>query len=286
MKYLLQQYEDGTVGYFLVDGDEYENYTTGSKTKVTQGSREKRYDFLAKNNIVIGPGEYGSNEELDKLFNEGDISDKEYVASTGYAWKKFINDSDGRIREAVAKSGNGLDILVHDKESSIRELIAKQGYGLDILVHDPDWRVRLEVAKQGYGFDILLHDENLNVKIVLVNMSYKLEVLIFDENKYVKQAVLEKLLENKYTDIINFCKDIYENYNDKLATSITIPNDVYNVDIYNNSYKNLIGFFLDEFYPMDNNSITIIILTLLLKNKYKIPEILQKYSNLSKMIES
>ena len=117
-------------------------------------------------------------------------------------------------------------------------------------------------------------------------MSYKLEVLIFDENKYVKQAVLEKLLENKYTDIINFCKDIYENYNDKLATSITIPNDVYNVDIYNNSYKNLIGFFLDEFYPMDNNSITIIILTLLLKNKYKIPEILQKYSNLSKMIES
>lgn len=255
------------------------------KQKLLKVVEKKRYGFLAKNNIVIGPGEYGSNEELDKLFNEGDISDKEYVAGTGYAWKKFIKDSNGRIREAVAKSGNGFDILVHDKEPSIRELIAKQGYGLDILVHDPDWRVRLEVAKQGYGFDILLHDENVNVKIVLVNMSYKLDVLIFDENKYVKQAVLEKLLESKYTDIINFCKDIYENYNDRLTTSITIPNDVYNIDIYNNSYKNLIEFFLDEFYPMDNNSVTIMILTLLLKNKYKIPEILQKYPNLSKMLD-
>lgn len=36
---------------------------------------------------------------------------------------------------------------------------------------------------------------------------------------------------------------------------------------------------------MDNNSVTIIILTLLLKNKYKIPEILQKYPNISKMVE-
>ena len=52
-KYRLQQYEDGTFGYLNVDGDRYENTTTGSKVVLQQSFHEDREDFIENNHIFI-----------------------------------------------------------------------------------------------------------------------------------------------------------------------------------------------------------------------------------------
>ena len=60
-KYRLQQYEDGTFGYLNVDGDRYENTTTGSKVILQQSFHENREDFIENNHIEFQNNQYDSN---------------------------------------------------------------------------------------------------------------------------------------------------------------------------------------------------------------------------------
>lgn len=188
IKYLLQQYEDGTFGYLNIDGDEYQNYRTSAKVICTQGKDEDRDEFITKNKITFQKNQYGSNLDLDIQINEEkdfcyDIqkiikqnygldklmfSDDPWirceVAGRGYRLDTFINDEVWQIRANVAGQGYGLDILINDKDKHVRAKIAELGYKLNVLINDEDAFVREAVAEQGYGFETLINDSDSNVR--------------------------------------------------------------------------------------------------------------------------
>ena len=203
IKYHLQQYEDGTFGYYLIDGDEHCNYKTESKVICMQGEDEDRNEFIAKNGIIFRQNQYGSNLKLDTQINYGDYHVRVEVARQGYGLEKLINDKDYDVSIAVAEQCYGLDKLVNDESFWVREAVAEQGYGLDKLVNDVDYRVRAEVADQGNGLDKLVNDKDGYVRAAVAKQGYGLDKLINDESSSVRAAVaeqsygLDKLINDK-----------------------------------------------------------------------------------------
>ena len=192
IKYRLQQYEDGTFGYYSIDGDEHCNYKTESKVVYMQGEDEDRNEFITKNGITFRQNQYGSNLKLDTQINYGDYRVRVEVARQGYGLEKLINDKDYDVRIAVAEQGYGLDKLVNDESFWVREAVADQGYGLDKLVNDVDYRVRAEVADQGNGLDKLVNDKDGYVRAAVAKQGYGLDKLINDESSSVRAAVAEQ----------------------------------------------------------------------------------------------
>ena len=125
IKYRLQQYEDGTFGYYLIDGDEHCNYKTESKVICMQNENEDRDEFITKNGITFTPNRYGSNLKLDKLVNDEFYYNREAVTRQGYGLDKLVNDEDPDVRETVAEQGYGLDKLINDRDEYVREAVAK-----------------------------------------------------------------------------------------------------------------------------------------------------------------
>ena len=203
IKYRLQQYEDGTFGYYLIDGDEHCNYKTESKVVYIQGENEDRDEFITKNGITFTSNQYGSNLKLDKLVNDEDSFVRKAVTRQGYGLDKLVNDEDGSIRAAVAEQSYGLDILVNDEDWGVRLAVVRKGYGLDKLVNDKDPKVRAHVARKGYGLDKLVHDENSDVRAEVAEQGYGLNILVNDENYRVREVVarrgydLEKLVDDE-----------------------------------------------------------------------------------------
>lgn len=102
MDYRLQQYEDGTFGYLNVDGDRYENTTTGSKVVLQQSFHEDREDFIENNHIEFQNNQYGSNLFKDIIIIEGSADEKIGLIHVGYGLDKLVTDSDEKVRKAVA----------------------------------------------------------------------------------------------------------------------------------------------------------------------------------------
>ena len=102
MDYRLQQYEDGTFGYLNIDGNRYENTTTGSKVVLQQSFHEDREDFIEKNHIEFQNNQYGSNLFKDIIIIEGSVDEKIGLIHDGYGLDKLVTDSDEKVRKAVA----------------------------------------------------------------------------------------------------------------------------------------------------------------------------------------
>ena len=120
-KYRLQKYEDGTYGYYKIDGNEKYNLTTESPVICTQGEDEDREEFIRKNDITFTKNQYGSNEKLDKLVNSSDYRMRKEVADVNYGLEKLINDEDEEVRAAVARQGYALDKLYNDSSYEVRK---------------------------------------------------------------------------------------------------------------------------------------------------------------------
>lgn len=219
----LQQYEDGTFGYFGIDGDEYYNFMTESLVVCTQGENEDRDTFIKNNHIEFtkdkyGCDRYGSNEKLDKLILSDDyqtllsIIEQRYgldklmyneqlairgpIIQTGYALDVFVNDPMPNMRRLVAIQGYGLDILVNDEFPTVRREVAKHGYGLNILVKDKDWPTRAEVAKHEYGLGKLICDPNYDVRTVVYSVIRRAKSLTANQIWIVLNFGLTYLLIN------------------------------------------------------------------------------------------
>lgn len=206
MKYMLQQYEDGTYGYLGIDGNERYNFKTESKVVCTQEYDEDREDFIAKNNITFNKNQYGSNEKLDKVINNDETDWHIYkeIAEQGYGLNKLVYHKNDSVRLAVAKHGYGLNILANDKNQTIREEVAKQGYGLDILISDEDKYVRAAVAigaKKMNRTDLLnkLINDKSSVREEIAKQGYGLDKLVNDSLKDVRDAVKNYLTDNNLT---------------------------------------------------------------------------------------
>ena len=193
MKYLLQQYEDGTFGYLGIDGNEHYNLITDSKVICTQGKNEDRDEFIAKNNIIFQKNQYGSDLKLDQQVNDKNWVVRVSIALQGYGLDKLIDDEDWQVREAIAWHDYGLDKLINDKNWLVRRRVATRGYGLDKLINDSDNSVREAVAEQGYGLDKLINDEDCRVRREVARHGYGFEKLINDEDKCVREIVAEYL---------------------------------------------------------------------------------------------
>ena len=107
--YLLQQYENGKFGYYLIDGDEHCNYKIESEVICMQGEDEGRDEFISKNDITFKSNQYGSNLKLDKLVNDEEYWVRAAVARQGYDLEKLINDENIEVRKLVANSLNWKD---------------------------------------------------------------------------------------------------------------------------------------------------------------------------------
>lgn len=196
MQYLLQKYEDGLFGYLCIDGDEQHNFATSSRVVCQQASDESREDFIKHNHIIFENKQYGSNLELDRIINEGEIGDgykARRIAQQGYGLDKLIRYPFFTVRIEVVKQRYGLDILMRDDDPYIRAAVARQGYGLDILINDPDAYVREVVAEQGYGLDILENDSDVRVKRAAIEKKYGFsDVLSLNHFKNLSYKTIEK----------------------------------------------------------------------------------------------
>lgn len=194
-KYIMQLYEDNTVGYFGIDGDKFENKYTGSKVIAQQSDDESVEEFKEKNNINLSANEYGSLEANDRKCNDDDFSVRCDMAEAKYGLSKLIHDSDPIVREFVAKVGYGLDILVKDPDFRVRIAVVKQKYGLESLINDSNISVRVEVAKQGYGLEKLVHDPDYHVRKVVAEKGFGLSILANDKQKIVRDIAISKLCD-------------------------------------------------------------------------------------------
>lgn len=168
-KYIMQLYDDGTVGYFNIDGDKYENFYTHSKVIAQQSEDESIEEFKHKNNIYLNNKQYGFSESNDRRCNDRDEDIRQNVAEYGYGLNKLLYDDSEYVRREVAKHGYNLDILVNDYDYIVRKAVAEQGYGLDKLVYDKDYRVRLAVAKQNYELSILANDPEKEIRDIAIS---------------------------------------------------------------------------------------------------------------------
>ena len=206
MQYLLQKYEDGLFGYLCIDGDEQHNFATGAKVICQQASNESREDFIKNNHIVFENKQYGSNLELDRIINEGEIGNgymAECLAQQGYGLDKLIRYPFLCVRREVIRQRYGLDIFIHDDDPYMRAAVARQGYGLDILINDPDSYVRQVVAEQGYGLDILENDSDVCVKRTAIEKKYGFsDVLSLDHFRNLSYKTIEKwIASGKNTNV-------------------------------------------------------------------------------------
>lgn len=205
MKYRLQQYEDGTVGYLGIDGDEKYNFTTKSRVICTQEEYEDREDFITENGITIKYDRYGYDEYLDKQVNDESDQVRAHVAEMSYGLDKLFNDESSLVREKVASLGYYLDILINDEEEYVRMGVIKGAIKekrndlLDTLINDENVYVRMEVAKYGYGLNKFINDIEYWVREIVAKQGYGLDKLVDDNNMWVNAEVARYLKEHDLT---------------------------------------------------------------------------------------
>lgn len=168
-KYIMQLYDDETVGYFNIDGDKYENFHTKSKVIAQQSEEESIEEFKYRTNICLNSKQYGFSESTDRRCNDRDEDIRQGVAKYGYGLNKLLYDRSEYVRREVAKHGYRLDILINDYYYIVRKAVAEQGYGLDKLMYDKDYRVRLAVVKQNYGLSILANDPEKEIRDIAIS---------------------------------------------------------------------------------------------------------------------
>ena len=101
INYRLQQYEDGTFGYYLIDGNKNCNYNTESKVVCMQEVNEGREDFISKNGITFKQNQYDSNLNLDKQVNDENYIIRKIVTRQGYNLEKLIDDKSYTVHDGV-----------------------------------------------------------------------------------------------------------------------------------------------------------------------------------------
>lgn len=146
IEYRLQQYEDGTFGYLHVDGDKYENTTTGSKVVLQQAFHEDRADFIEKNHIEFQKNQYGSNLFRDLVIIEGSEAQKLLLVRDNYGLDKLINDSSEKVRKAVAYQG------YHDVTLDINKILPPIINKLEKFAQNSIYAIKVtsEPIPQGY----------------------------------------------------------------------------------------------------------------------------------------
>lgn len=153
----MQYYQDNTLGYLGIDGNEHWKYSNKAKVLYT-GELE---NIAMK--YAISDNQYGSNEALDKLVNDDDWHVRLLAAELGYGFDKLYTDKSYHVREEIAKQGYASHVFVKDPNVKVRLALAKNGICTDVLVHDKSKDVRLEIAKQGKEIYTLIRDKWFDV---------------------------------------------------------------------------------------------------------------------------
>ena len=132
IKYLLQQYDDGTFGYLDIDGDKFENKTTGAKVILQQEYNEDRNDFIEKNNIVFNQNQYGSNALKDFTIIEGTLEEKLKLLDEKYGLEKLLKDNDIIKANDIKNSHIELNKILPPIINILEKLAKNSIYAIDV----------------------------------------------------------------------------------------------------------------------------------------------------------